>query len=98
MLVCASTARLIGLRPAVSVTNTIYTPNLLDNTISVIGGDTKLQLVNVTPCRLVDTRLTGGPIQGGSSGIFAVPQEVGSNLPLTAGAYSLNVTVVPSGP
>ena len=45
-----------------SVTNTIYTPNLNDNTISVIGGNTKAQLNNVTPCRLVDTR----PGSGGS--------------------------------
>jgi DNA-binding beta-propeller fold protein YncE len=80
-----------------SVTNTIYTPNLLDNTISVIGGDTKLQLVNVTPCRLVDTRKSGGPIPGGTSESFTLPQLGGCNIPTTAAAYSLNVTVVPSG-
>ncbi len=78
-----------------SVTNTMYTPNLLDNTISVIGGDTKLQLVNVTPCRLVDTRSSGGPIQGGTSRSFVVPQLGGCGIPTTAAAYSLNVTVVP---
>jgi probable HAF family extracellular repeat protein len=57
-----------------------------------------LQLVTVTPCRLVDTRQTGGPIQGGSSRSFTVPALGGCHIPSTAGAYSLNVTVVPPGP
>jgi YVTN family beta-propeller protein len=83
-----------------SVTNQIYVPNQEDyqttnGTVSVIGGNTKLQLVNVTPCRLVDTRQTGGPIQGGSSRNFSIPQFGGCNIPATAVAYSLNVTVVP---
>ena len=57
-----------------------------------------LQLVTVTPCRLVDTRQTGGPIAGGTSRSFPVPTLGGCNIPATAGAYSLNVTVVPPGP
>ncbi len=57
-----------------------------------------LQFVAVTPCRLVDTRQTGGPIQGGTSRDFPIPQEGGCNIPTTAAAYSLNVSVVPSGP
>ena len=57
-----------------------------------------LQLVTITPCRLVDTRKTGGPIQGGTARSFPVPQLGGCNIPTTAGAYSLNVTVVPPGP
>lgn len=57
-----------------------------------------LQLVTVTPCRLVDTRQTGGPILGGMSRSFTVPGLGGCNIPSTAGAYSLNVTVVPQGP
>ncbi len=84
-----------------SVTNRIYVPTS-DNTVSVIGGDTKLQLVNVTPCRVVDTRNTDGPfggppIQGGTSRSFAIPQGA-CNIPTSAAAYSLNVTVVPHGP
>ncbi|MGA3054009.1 MAG: choice-of-anchor tandem repeat GloVer-containing protein [Candidatus Korobacteraceae bacterium] len=55
------------------------------------------QFVAVTPCRLVDTRQTGGAIQGGSSRDFPVQQEGGCNIPATAAAYSLNVTVVPHG-
>jgi hypothetical protein len=56
-----------------------------------------LQFVAVTPCRLVDTRQTGGAIQSGSSRDFPVQQEGGCNIPATAAAYSLNVTVVPQG-
>ena len=56
-----------------------------------------LQFVQVTPCRLVDTRQTGGPIQGGTSRNFTVPQLGGCGIPATAAAYSLNVTVVPHG-
>src|ERR1022692_4775477 len=56
------------------------------------------QFVAATPCRLIDTRLTGGPIQGGTSRSFPIPQEGGCNIPTTAAAYSLNVSVVPQGP
>ena len=85
-----------------SVTNTIYTPNLNDNTISVIGGNTKAQLKNVTPCRLVDTR-SGSPIQGGTSEALNVPQltqQKCRGLDISSAiSYSLNVTLVPkNGP
>src|ERR1019366_3720953 len=56
------------------------------------------QFVAATPCRLIDTRLTGGPIQGGTFRSFPIPQEGGCNIPTTAAAYSLNVSVVPQGP
>ena len=49
----------------------------------------------VTPCRLIDTRSNGGPIQGGTSRTFQIPQLGGCNIPSSASAYSLNVTVVP---
>jgi hypothetical protein len=47
-----------------STTNTVYVANGVDGTVSVIGGNTKLQLVNVTPCRLVDTRQATGEFGG----------------------------------
>ena len=53
------------------------------------------QFVAATPCRLIDTRLTGGPIPGGTFRSFPIPQEGGCNIPTTAAAYSLNVSVVP---
>ena len=80
-----------------ATTDRIYVPNYTDGTVSVIAGDTALQFVAVTPCRLIDTRLTGGPIQGGTSRNFPIPQEGGCNIPTTAAAYSLNVSVVPQG-
>jgi uncharacterized repeat protein (TIGR03803 family) len=57
------------------------------------------QFVTVAPCRLVDTRPPNGsgPIQGGTFQTFPIPQEGGCNIPATASAYSLNVTVVPMG-
>jgi uncharacterized repeat protein (TIGR03803 family) len=56
-----------------------------------------LQFVPVIPCRLVDTRQTHNPIQGGTSRNFLIPLLGGCGIPSNAGAYSLNVTVVPHG-
>src|SRR5664280_1439032 len=83
------------------VTNKVYVANYGDNTVSVIAGANAapLQFVAVTPCRLVDTRPLyggGGPIPGGTSESFPIPQEGGCNIPTTAAAYSLNVSVVPA--
>ena len=77
--------------------NRTYIGNVTDNTVSVIDGTppTALQFVAVAPCRLIDTRLTGGPIQAGTFRNFPIPQEGGCNISTTAAAYSLNVTVVP---
>jgi hypothetical protein len=67
-----------------------------------------LPLVAVTPCRLVDTRLSNSSL--GFTGAFGAPQMLGGtqrsipvptgncSIPGNARAYSLNVTVVPSGP
>jgi uncharacterized repeat protein (TIGR03803 family) len=57
-----------------------------------------IQFVTVTPCRLIDTRKDGGPILGGTSRNFILPQLGACNVPASAAAYSLNVTVVPQGP
>ncbi len=59
-----------------------------------------LQFIAVTPCRLADTRPNyggSGPIQGGTSRDFPIPEEGDCNIPTTAAAYSLNITVVPQG-
>jgi DNA-binding beta-propeller fold protein YncE len=86
-----------------SAANLIYVPNEDDGTVSVIGGNAVLQLNNVTPCRLVDTRLVyggGGPIQGGTFQTFNLPQLAQTKctgLDLSSAAtYSLNVTLIPS--
>ena len=57
-----------------------------------------LQFVPVTPCRLVDTRQSGDPIQGGTYQNFVIPELGNCNIPTSAAAYSLNVTVLPQGP
>ena len=62
-----------------------------------------MQLVPVTPCRVVDTRgpngTFGGPFIGLSVAFRSFPIPLGAcNIPSTATAYSLNVTVVPRGP
>ena len=54
-----------------------------------------LQFSSMPPCRLVDTRQTGNPLQGGTAQNFAIPQLGNCAVPSTATAYSLNVTVVP---
>ncbi len=69
----------------------------------VIGGPPPgLRFVPVTPCRIADTRNPAGPfggpfITGNTSRGFAVPDSA-CNIPATAQAYSVNVTVVPKGP
>jgi len=55
------------------------------------------QFVAVTPCRLVDTRQTHNPVQGGTSQNFTVTQLGNCGIPASAAVYSLNVTVVPNG-
>src|SRR5262249_7384389 len=60
-----------------------------------------LRFVPVTPCRVADTRNPDGPFGGpflgaGTTRGFAIPNS-SCNIPNTAQAYSLNVTVVPHG-
>ena len=64
-----------------------------------VSPSTGLQLVPITPCRLVDTRgpdgpFGGPPIQGGTYRSFPVPQG-DCGIPASAGAYLLNVSVIP---
>src|SRR5271165_2339511 len=68
-----------------------------------VVAQTPLQFVATTPCRIADTRNPtgefGGPaIQGRAFRNFAIPNNKACNIPSTAAAYSLNLTVVPSGP
>ena len=64
-------------------------------------GNPTLQFIPVTPCRVVDTRRAGGPFGGpalmaNSTREFDIPNST-CNIPASAAAYSLNVTVVPPG-
>jgi hypothetical protein len=76
----------------------------LNNTRAIVANfrtsqQPSLQFVPMTPCRVVDTRNTPGPL-GGPSLVSAVgrtfPILAGScGVPAAAVAYSMNVTVVP---
>jgi uncharacterized repeat protein (TIGR03803 family) len=58
---------------------------------------TALQFVPVAPCRLLDTRTTHTPVQGGTSQSFILSELGGCNIPASAAAYALNVTAAPHG-
>ena len=65
------------------------------------GAPPGLRFVPVTPCRIIDTRSAAGPfggpsIAGGSTRNVAILSS-GCGILTSAAAYSLNVTVVPSG-
>jgi hypothetical protein len=86
-----------------STSNTVYVVNQQSFTVSVVAGGNAdpLQFVPVTPCRVADTRNPNGPfggppISGGTARDFAIPNSA-CGIPPTAAAYSLNVTVAPSG-
>jgi hypothetical protein len=71
-------------------------------TVTVAGPPPGLRFVPATPCRIADTRNPNGPfggpfLSGGTSRAFAVTDSA-CNIPATAQAYSVNVTVVPKGP
>jgi DNA-binding beta-propeller fold protein YncE len=77
--------------------NSAYVADSGYNSVSIIAGASAdpLQFVPVTPCRVADTRQQpNGYLPGGMARSFAVPQS-NCNIPATAIAYSLNVTVVP---
>ncbi|HUO30027.1 MAG TPA: hypothetical protein VMU80_12475 [Bryobacteraceae bacterium] len=78
-------------------------------TINQAGAQTTtgLAFYPLTPCRIADTRSTGGSgktgafgppyLAGGSTRDFPIPSS-SCDVPSTAQAYSLNVTVVPHKP
>ncbi len=82
-----------------SASNTAYFVNE-DGTAAVLAGAGPTQFVAMTPCRLVDTRPPNGsgPLSGGTTTNFNVTQLGNCNVPATAAAYSMNVTVIPPGP
>ncbi len=88
-----------------AVTNRVFTANNNNNNASVIAGASAaaLQFFPLPPCRVVDTRgpngpFGGPPLQGGSQREFLIPSGPCPNIPQSAAAYSLNVTVVPHEP
>jgi DNA-binding beta-propeller fold protein YncE len=83
-----------------STSSRIYA--IVNGGVDVLADAAALKFVPVRPCRVVDTRLPDGPfggpaITGGTYRSFALPQG-SCNIPPSAAAYALNVTVVPQGP
>ena len=82
-------------------TTTNNCPSGCGTVFSLSGPNpTPFQFVPLTPCRVVDTRRTNGefggpPITGGAFRSFPLPQNEMCNIPASATAYSLNVTVLP---
>jgi hypothetical protein len=87
----------LGFNRAVSifVTDTAHVILDVNGYFAPVGTPGALAFYPVTPCRVVDTRNTGGIIP--AQGTRRIDGG-GSCLPVQAQAYSLNVTVVPPGP
>jgi len=74
----------------------------IDGYFAAPGSEGALLFYPVPPCRVADTRNANGPFGGPIVGAqttrsFAIPSSA-CDIPSTAAAYSLNVTVVPPGP
>jgi hypothetical protein len=92
-----------GTNESISVYVTNPTDVILDGNgyFAAPGSTGALSFYPVTPCRVVDTRNADGPfggpeLAGGSTRSFTIPASA-CNIPSAGAAYSLNVTVVPSG-
>ena len=101
-------ASITGLNPSTTYYYQIYATNSAGpargatSSFTTSAPPVALQFVPVTPCRVADTRNANGPFGGPvmsakSTREFDIPQSA-CGIPSTAAAYSLNVTVVPSGP
>jgi hypothetical protein len=82
--------------------NVYWNNSLLFSAPFSVSMGAELQYFPVTPCRVVDTRWAAGPLggptmAGHSTRDFSIPSSP-CNIPSTAAAYALNVTVAPRGP
>jgi hypothetical protein len=60
------------------------------------ADSSSLAFFPLPPCRIVDTRSSGGPIPGHQEHDFSIPGNCG--IPSNARAYSFNITALPAGP
>lgn len=79
----------------------LYASDTTDVVVDIDGyfappGPGGLNFYTLPPCRVVDTRILGGPIIGGSKRELSVAGACG--LSAGASAYSFNITAVPRGP
>jgi hypothetical protein len=94
-LFAVGTCEITASQPGTSLYQAAQDASIVVN-VSGVG----LQFIPLTPCRVADTRNADGPFGGpeitaGTTRSFAVPQA-NCGIPITAAAYSLNVTAVPS--
>jgi hypothetical protein len=86
-------------RPTEKLASTSQSSNLKGTRLThdALGDrlSSPLQFLPLAPCRVVDTR-NGQPIQGGTYQTFQISGGV-CNVPSDAGAFSLNVSVIPHG-
>jgi len=83
----------------------VYATNATDLLLDIDGyflpsSSSTLAFFPLTPCRVVDTRNSNGPLGGpiltnGQSRDFPVLQATACNIPSTAQAYSFNYTAIP---
>jgi hypothetical protein len=90
------TSRRIGV-----ISQALFLFGLLLASVQSSRAQTSYNFVPVTPCRIADTRNPNGSFGGpslasGGTRSFPIPSS-SCGIPSTAAAYSLNVTVVPSG-
>ncbi len=78
----------------VYVSNTTNILIDIDAYFDSASDSSALAFFPLTPCRILDTRNSGGPISGGQEHDFPIPGNCG--IPSDAVAYSLNITAVPS--
>ncbi len=79
----------------VFVSNTTNVLIDIDAYFDSASDTSALAFFPLTPCRILDTRTSGGPISGGQEHDFPIPGNCA--IPSNAVAYSFNITAVPSG-
>jgi hypothetical protein len=86
---------------SIYVTNTTHVILDINGYFAPVSGST-LAFYPLPPCRVADTRHPNGGLgspylTGGQERVFPVLDAASCNIPSSAAAYSLNVTVVPHG-
>ena len=91
-----------GANGAISVYVTDATELIIDINGYFLASTSGMEFFPVTPCRLVDTRVSSfqtgfGPpsMSAGGTRSFTIPSNNSCGIPANAAAYSLNVTAVP---
>ena len=102
-IVPAGTSGAISVYASATTVSTNVALDINGYFVPASSNPTALQFYPLTPCRVADTRRTpAGPLNGpymtaGSTRMFSVFSATSCNVPTSAQAFSLNLTVVPRG-